>query len=162
MKGNHMKLREVAEVIKGVHLFEGSKKEKCKKYKELSMVSLESIAFLDERKVIEVEVAHKVSSKQLTKAGDVIVSLYYPMIACYVEQGQEGYVVPHYMAIIRMKNPKKMDSRFIVHFINSARGRRALAKTSEKLFSTRLTSLPLAILNEVELLAETNNLMERL
>ena len=162
MKGNRMKLREVAEVIKGVHLFEGSKKEKCKKYKELSMVSLESIAFLDERKVIEVEVAHKVSSKQLTKAGDVIVSLYYPMIACYVEQGQEGYVVPHYMAIIRMKNPKKMDSRFIVHFINSARGRRALAKTSEKLFSTRLTSLPLAILNEVELLAETNNLMERL
>jgi hypothetical protein len=162
MKGNPMKLREVAEVIKGVYLFEGSKKEKCKKYKELSMVSLESIAFLDERKVIEVKVAHNVSSKQLTKAGDVIVSLYYPMIACYVEEGQEGYVVPHYMAIIRMKNPKKMDSRFIVHFINSTRGRRALAKISEKLFSSRPTSLPLAILNEVELLAETNNLMERL
>ena len=157
-----MKLREVAEVIKGVHLFEGSKKEKCKTYKELSMVSLESIAFLDERKVIEVKVAHNVSAKQLTKAGDVIVSLYYPMIACYVEQGQEGYVVPHYMAIVRMKNPKKMDSRFIVHFINSSRGRRALAKASEKLFSSRPTSLPLATLNEVELLAETNNLMDRL
>jgi len=157
-----MRLREIAEVIKGVHLFEGSKKEKLKTYKELSMISLESIAFLDERKVIEVDVAHKVPSKQLTKAGDVIVSLYYPMIACYVEKGQEGYVVPHYMAIIRMKNHKKIDSRFVVHFINSTRGRRALAKTSEKLFSSRPTSLPLATLNEVELLADTNNLMERL
>jgi len=157
-----MRLREIAEVIKGVHLLEGSAKDKLKTYKELSMLSLESISFLDERKVLTVDVAHKVSSKQLTKAGDVIVSLYSPMIACYVEKGQEGYVVPHYMVIIRMKNHKKVDSRFIVHFINSTRGRRALAKTSEKLFSSRPTSLPLAILNEVELLADTNNLMERL
>jgi len=157
-----MRLRSIADVIKGVHLFEGSKKEKLKRYKELSMLSLEPISFLDERKVLKVDVAHKVSSKQLTKVGDVIVSLYYPMIACYVEKGQEGYVVPHYMAIVRMKNHKKVDSRFVVHFINSTRGRRALAKTSEKLFSSRPTSLPLATLNEVELLADTNNLMERL
>ena len=157
-----MKLREIAEVIKGVHLFEGTKKEKVKTYKELSMLSLESIAFLDERKIIKVDVAHKVSAKQLTKAGDVIVSLYSPMIACYVEKGQEGYVVPHYMSIVRVKNYKKIDSRFIVHFINSTRGRKALAKTSENFFSSRPTSLPLAVLNEVELLADTNNLMERL
>ena len=155
-----MKLREIAEVIKGVHLLEGGAKDKVKTYKELSILSLESIAFLDVRKVLTVDVSHKVSSKQLTKAGDVIVSLYSPMIACYVEQGQEGYVVPHYMSIVRMKNYKKLDSRFIVHFINSTRGRRALAKTSENFFSSRPTSLSLAMLNEVELLAGTNNLME--
>ena len=157
-----MKLREIAEVIKGVHLLEGEKKEKVKKYKELSMLSLESIAFLDLRKVISVNVAHKVSAKQLTKAGDVVVSLYSPMIACYVEKGQEGYVVPHFMSIIRVKKYMKMDSRFIVHFINSTRGRKALAKTSECFSSSRPTSLPIVILNEVELLAGTNNLMERL
>ena len=157
-----MKLREIAEVIKGVHLLEGTKKEKVKTYKELSMLSLESIAFLDERKMISVDVAHKVSPKQLTKAGDIIVSLYSPMIACYVEKGQEGYVVPHYMSIVRVKKYMKMDSRFIVHFINSARGRRALARTSESFSSSRPTSLPIAMLNEVELLAGTNNLMERL
>jgi hypothetical protein len=157
-----MKLREIAEVIKGVHLLEGTKKEKVKTYKELSMLSLESIAFLDERKILTVDVAHKVSPKQLTKAGDVIVSLYSPMIACYVEKGQEGYVVPHYMSIIRVKNYKKIDSRFIVHFINSTRGRRALVKTSENFFSSRPTSLPLAMLNEVELLTGANSLMEML
>ena len=154
-----MKLREIAEVIKGVHLLEGAKKVKT--YKELSMLSLEPISFLDERKMIKVNVTDKVSSKQLTRAGDVVVSLYSPMIACYVEKGQEGYVVPHYMAIIRMKNFKKMDSRFIVHFINSVRGRRALAKTSESFSSSRPTSLPIVMLNEVELLANSNNLMER-
>jgi len=156
-----MKLREIAEVIKGIHLLEGTKKEKVKTYKELSMLSLESIAFLDERKMISVDVAHKVSPKQLTKAGDIVVSLYSPMIACYVEKGQEGYVVPHYMSIIRVKKYMKMDSRFIVHFINSARGRRALAKTSKCYSSSRPTSLPIAMLNEVELLAGTNNIMER-
>jgi hypothetical protein len=157
-----MKLQEIAEVIKGVHLLEGTVKEKVKLYKELSMLSLEPISFLDERKVITVNVAHKVDSKQLTKAGDVIVSLYSPMIACYVEKGQEGYVVPHYMTIIRIKNYMKIDSRFIVHFINSARGRRALAKTSENFSSSRPTSLPIAMLNRVELLAGANNVMERL
>ncbi len=156
-----MKLHEIADVIKGIHLLEGSAKEKVKTYKELSMLSLEPISFLDERKIIKVNVSHKVSSKQLTRAGDVIVSLYSPMIACYVEKGQEGYVVPHYMSIVRVKNSRKMDSRFIVHFINSARGRRALAKTSEYFASSRPTSLPIAILNEVELLKDTNNLIER-
>lgn len=155
-----MKLREVAEVIKGVHLIEGSKKNKLKTYKELSMLSLESIAFLDERKMISVNVDYKVSSKQLTKAGDVVVSLYSPMIACYVEKGQEGYVVPHYMSIVRVKKYTKIDSRFIVHFINSARGRRALMRTAESISASGPTSLPIAVLNEVELLAGANNLME--
>jgi len=156
-----MKLREVAEVIKGAYLVEGKANKRIKTYKELSMVSLEPVAFLDERKVISVNVDKEVTSKQLTRAGDVVVSLYSPMIACYVEKGQEGYVVPHYMAIVRMKSYVKIDSRFIVHFINSARGRRALAKTSETFSNSKPTSLPLVLLNEVELLAESNNIMER-
>ncbi|CAA6824757.1 MAG: Unknown protein [uncultured Sulfurovum sp.] len=155
-----MKLQEIANVIKGTYLVEGHSKASLTEYKELSMLSLEPVAFLDERKMIKVNVGEKVSPKQLTRAGDIVVSLYSPMIACYVEKGQEGYVVPHYMSIIRMKNNLKMDSRFIVHFINSARGRRALSKMSESYSSSRPTSLSLLVLNEVELLADTNNLME--
>ncbi len=155
-----MKLKEIAEVVKGIRLLED--KTKNKDYKELSMLSLEPIAFLDERKSLTVKVSNKISFKQLTKAGDVVVSLYSPMIACYVEKGQEGYVVPHYMAIIRMKNPKKIDSRFIVHFINSSRGRRALFETSDSFYSSRPTSLPLLALNEVELLtASSSSIMEK-
>ena len=157
-----MKLREVAEVIKGAYLIEGKANKKSKTYNELTMVSLEPIAFLDERKTIIINIEKELSPRQLTKAGDVVVSLYSPMIACYVEKGQEGYVVPHYMAIVRVKSFVKIDSRFIVHFINSARGRRALAKTSESFSNSRPTSLPIVLLNEVELLAGTNNIMERL
>ena len=156
-----MKLQEVAEVIKGAYLLEGKADENKIEYKELSMISLEPISFLDERKLITVNSYMEVSSKQLTKAGDIIVSLYFPMIACYVEEGQEGYVVPHYMAIVRMKPYVKIDSRFIVHFINSARGRRALQKVSKGLTLSRPTSLPLVALREVELLAETDRVMDR-
>ena len=156
-----MKLREIAEVIKGIYLLEG-KSKKAKVYKELSMLSLEPISFLDERKMLEVKSSKDISSKYLTRAGDIVVSLYSPMIACYVEKGQEDYVVPHYMAIIRMKSYVKLDNRFIVHFINSTRGRRVLMKTSELLSQSKPTSLPLLMLNEVELLAESNKLIDRL
>jgi len=156
-----MKLREVAEVIKGAYLLEGNADKKKKIYKELTMVSIEPISFIDERKLIDVKTAQRVTNKQKTRAGDVIVSLYSPMIACYVEKGQEGYVVPHYMAIVRMKPYVKIDSRSIVHFINSSRGRRALVQSSKVLSYSRPTSLPIATLNEVELLTETDRVVER-
>jgi hypothetical protein len=154
-----MKLREVSEIIKGVHLVEESKRNNPKSYRELTMVSLEPISFLDERKLIEIETTNRVSQKQLTRAGDIVVSLYSPMIACYVEKGQEGYVVPHYMAIIRMKPYVKIDSRFIVQFINSTRGRRALAKRPDAFSHSRPTTLPLASLMQVDLLKESNRLI---
>jgi len=156
-----MKLREVAEVIKGAYLLEGNADKKKKIYKELTMVSIEPISFIDERKLIDVKTAQRVTNKQKTRAGDVIVSLYSPMIACYVEKGQEGYVVPHYMAIVRMKPYVKIDSRSIVHFINSSRGRRALVQSSKVLSYSRPTSLPISTLNEVELLTETDRVVER-
>ena len=49
-----MKLREVAEVIKGAYLLEGKANENKRQYQELSMISLEPISFLDERKIITV------------------------------------------------------------------------------------------------------------
>ena len=157
-----MKLKDIAEVVKGVHLIEGKRSEKVKVYKELSMVSLEPISFIDERKLIKIQSNKIVSPKNLTKAGDVIVSLYHPMIACYVEKGQEGYAVPHYMAVVRMKSRSKVDSRFVVQFINSARGRRALAKPSIVFKQSRPTSLPVTLLSEVELLKEVNSLLDKL
>ena len=157
-----MKLREVAEVIKGAYLLEGKANKKIKIYEELTMVSLEPVAFLDERKVISVNMDKHVSSKLLTRAGDVVVSLYSPMIACYVEKGQEGYVVPHYMAIVRRKPYVKLDSRFIVQFINSTRGRRSLAEKAREFDFVNPTSLPLATLSNVELLSDVNRLVERL
>lgn len=156
-----MKLKEVAEIIRGAYLVEGKAKSKKKTCKELTMVSLEPISFLDERKFLEVKCSNEASAKQLTKAGDVIVSLYHPMIACYVEKGQEGYVVPHYMAIVRRKPYVKLDSRFIVQFINSTRGRRALAEKAREFDYANPTSLPLATLSNVELLTDVNRLIER-
>jgi len=156
-----MKLKEIAEVIRGAYLVEGKAKSKKKACRELTMVSLEPISFLDERKLLEVNCANEASSKQLTRAGDVIVSLYHPMIACYVEKGQEGYVVPHYMVIIRTRPYVQVDSRFIVQFINSTRGRRALAEKAKEFDCANPASLPLATLSNVELLANVNRLIER-
>ncbi len=155
-----MKIKEVAEIIRGAYLIEGKAKSSKKACKELTMLSLEPISFLDERKFLKIKCENEASPKQLTKAGDVVVSLYHPMIACYVEKGQEGYVVPHYMVIVRRKPYVKLDSRFIVQFINSTRGRRALAEKSKEFDFATPSSLPLSTLSNVELLQDINRLVE--
>jgi hypothetical protein len=66
------------------------------------------------------------------------------------------------MALIRMKRESKIDSRFIVQFINSSRGRRALSKRTRTFSQSRPTSLPLKVLEEVELFKEVNSLITRL
>ncbi|SFV64862.1 hypothetical protein MNB_SV-12-139 [hydrothermal vent metagenome] len=154
-----MKLKEIADIIKGAHLTEGQNKNSECKQKELTMVSLEPISFIDERKVIEVKNC-KCESNQLTQVGDVVVSLYYPMIACYVDEGQDGFVVPHYMAIVRVKPDLDFDSRFIVQFINSVRGRRALGREITDSYGVVPTSLPLNYLNNVDIRERENVLLE--
>jgi len=156
-----MKLKEVATIIKGTYLKEKENDmENHTIYRELTMLSLEPISFIDERKLLTVDSNKKVSSENLTKAGDVIVSLYFPMIACFVEEGQEGLVIPHYMASIRVKKGVKLDSRFIVQFINSTRGRKAICQEVSSLYSIRPTSLPLTYLNNVDILDKENVLLE--
>jgi hypothetical protein len=154
-----MKLKEIADIIKGAYLIEGQNKNSKCKQKELTMVSLEPISFIDERKLIEVNDC-KCESNQLTQVGDVVVSLYYPMIACYVEEGQDGFVIPHYMAVVRLKSNVELDTRFIVQFINSVRGRKALGREITKSYSVVPTSLPLKYLNNVDIRDNENALLE--
>lgn len=156
-----MKLQEISDISKGIFLKEGQGEEQFL-YQELSMLSLEPISFIDERKLIEVNSSKILSSQYLTQQGDVIVSLYYPMIACYVEKGQEGFVIPHYMAVIRLKSYVNIDSRFIVQFINSSRGREALAREISKNYGIQPTTLPLHYLNNVDLLEKENSLLSSL
>ncbi len=156
-----MKLKEIADIIKGTHLKEREDNNSSHHiYKELTMLALEPISFIDERKLIEVDSNKVVSPRNLTQEGDVIVSLYFPMMACYVEEGQSGLVVPHYMAVVRMKPNVKIDSRFIVQFINSNRGRKAICEKVSKLYTIKPTSLPLKYLNNVDIREKENTLLE--
>jgi len=156
-----MKLQEIATISKGIHLREEPGKDYFH-YSELTMSSLEPISFLDDRKLIDVSSSKPVSPQYLTQQGDVLVSLYYPMIACYVEKAQEGYVIPHYMAVIRLKPYVNIDSRFVVQFINSNRGREALGREISKNYGIHPTTLPLHYLNNVNLLEKENLLLSSL
>jgi len=158
-----MKLKEIADIIKGTHLKEREDKNRYHHiYKELTMLSLEPVSFIDKRKLIEVDSNKKVLPKNLTQEGDVIVSLYFPMIACFVEEGQSGLVIPHYMATIRIKPNVEIDSRFIVQFINSTRGRKAVYEKVSSLYTIKPTSLPLSYLNNVDIRYSENTLLESL
>ena len=76
------------------------------------------------------------------------------------EEGQSGLVIPHYMAAIRMKPNVEIDSRFIVQFINSTRGRKAICEKVSRLYTIRPTSLPLTYLNNVDIRDRENTILE--
>jgi hypothetical protein len=154
-----MKLQEIADTIKGAY-----RKEELgvESYKELTMKSLEPISFIDDRNLTTISPKGGIPFEELTQEGDIVVSLYFPMIACYVEEEQAGYAIPHYMAIIRLRPYINMDSRFIAQFINSSRGREALGKEVTSLYSIQPTTLPLTYLNNVDILSKENELLSHL
>ena len=153
-----MKLQEIADTIKGAY-----RKEELgvnvKRYEELTMKSLEPISFIDDRNLTKISSIEDIPFEDLTQEGDIVVSLYFPMIACYVEEEQAGYAIPHYMAIIRLRPYINMDSRFIAQFINSSRGREALGKEVTSLYSIQPTTLPLTYLNNVDILRKENEIL---
>ena len=154
-----MKLQEIADTIKGAYRKE---EQGAEKYKELTMKSLEPISFIDDRNLTTISPEGGIPFEELTQEGDIVVSLYFPMIACYVEEEQAGYAIPHYMAIIRLRPYINMDSRFIAQFVNSSRGREALGKEVTSLYSIQPTTLPLTYLNNVDILSKENELLSSL
>ena len=156
-----MKLQEIADTIKGTYRKEDLN-ENAQTYKELTMKSLEPISFIDDRNLTTISPVGGIPFEELTQEGDIIVSLYFPMIACYVEPEQAGYAIPHYMAIIRLRPYINMDSRFIAQFINSSRGREALGKEVTSLYTIQPNTLPLTYLNNVDILRKQNEILSSL
>jgi hypothetical protein len=156
-----MKLQEIADIIKGAY----HKEElgvNVETYQELTMKSLEPISFIDDRNLITISPCGGIPFEDLTQEGDIVVSLHFPIIACYVEAEQAGYALPHYMAIIRLRPYINMDSRFIAQFINSSRGRESLGKEVSSLYTIQPTTLPLTYLNNVDILKKENELLTSL
>jgi len=156
-----MKLQEIADTIKGSYRKDDLAKS-VQRYQELTMKSLEPISFIDDRNLTSISPLGGIPFEELTQEGDIIVSLHFPMIACYVEPEQAGYALPHYMAIIRLRPYINMDSRFIAQFINSQRGREELGKEVTARYKIKPTSLPLSYLNNVDILRKENELISLL
>jgi len=156
-----MKLQEIADTIKGAY-----RKEELgvnvERYKELTMKSLEPISFIDDRNLVTISPAGGIPFEELTQEGDIVVSLYFPMIACYVEAEQAGYAIPHYMAIIRLRPYINMDSRFIAQFVNSSRGREILGKGVTSRYSIQPITVPLTYLNNIDIIKKENELLSSL
>ncbi|MCK5854307.1 MAG: hypothetical protein KAG56_03740 [Sulfurovaceae bacterium] len=156
-----MKLQEIADTIKGAYRKEDLS-ESVQTYQELTMKSLEPISFIDDRNLTTISPVEVIPFEELTQEGDIIVSLHFPMIACYVEEEQIGYAIPHYMAIIRLRPYINMDSRFIAQFINSSRGREVLGREVTSLYEIQPTTLPLTYLNNVDILRKQNEILSSL
>ncbi len=70
-----------------------------------------------------VKLKKSVDAERITKKGDVVLKLSTPYDAAYIEEDDEGLVVPSFCCIIRIGKEAKINPEFLVAYLNTSYAR---------------------------------------
>ncbi|AHM55764.1 hypothetical protein EAL2_c04620 [Peptoclostridium acidaminophilum DSM 3953] len=73
-----------------------------------------------------VKLKKSVDAERITKKGDVVLKLSTPYDAAYIEEDDEGLVVPSFCCIIRIGKEAKINPEFLVAYLNTSYARELL------------------------------------
>mgnify|MGYP001288851424 FL=1 len=73
-----------------------------------------------------VKLKKSVDAERITKKGDVVLKLSTPYDAAYIEEDDEGLVVPSFCCIIRIGKEAKINPEFLVTYLNTSYARELL------------------------------------
>lgn len=73
-----------------------------------------------------VKLKKSVDAERITKKGDVVLKLSTPYDAAYIEEYDEGLVVPSFCCIIRIGKEAKINPEFLVAYLNTSYARELL------------------------------------
>lgn len=73
-----------------------------------------------------VKLKKSVDAERITKKGDVVLKLSTPYDAAYIEEDDEGLVVPSFCCIIRIGKEAKINPEFLVAYFNTSYARELL------------------------------------
>ncbi|GAB6170848.1 hypothetical protein JCM15765_03260 [Paradesulfitobacterium aromaticivorans] len=73
-----------------------------------------------------VKLKKSVDGDRITKKGDVVLKLSTPYDAAYIEEDDEGLIVPSFCCIIRIGKDAKVDPEFLVSYLNTSYARELL------------------------------------
>lgn len=112
-------------------------------YKLLTLKSICNSNIIDEKYIEDFKSNKKIDEKFLTKKGDLVIKLSYPINLIYIKEEYENLLIPLHFAIIRC-NSKKIASKFLYTFLKNY-------DYSTLLLTGRITFLKTSSLNDIEI-----------
>ena len=139
-----MKLKDIANINIGLTYSRNRLESKFQYlYKLLTLKSICNNNIIDEKYIEDFKSSKKINEKFLTKRGDLVIKLNYPVNLIYIKEEYENLLIPLYFAIIRC-NSKKINNKFLYTFLKNY-------NYSSLLLTGRITFLKTSSLNEIKI-----------
>lgn len=116
-------------------------------YKVLTLKCVNDIGEIDKENVEDFISKQQVEDSYLTQKGDIIIRLTEPYSTIYIDEINQGLLIPSNFGIIRAKD-NAYHMEFIKYYLNSAKGKREIKKSAA---GSTLASISIANLKELEI-----------
>ena len=117
-----MNLKEVASVRTGLVLSrkKASLYDEIKKtYKKMTLKAFSNSISLIHEHLDQFVANEEIDKGYISRVGDIIIRLRYPIRAVYIDTSTEGMIVPSLMCIVRVINNISLNKEFLAYFLNS-------------------------------------------
>jgi len=139
-----MKLGDIANISTGLTYSRNRCESESKYlYKLLTLKSMCDNNIIDDRYIENFYFNKEIDKKFLTKEGDIVIKLNYPINLLYIEKEYKNLLIPLHFAIIRC-NSQKINSRFLYAFLKNH-------NYSSSLLTGRITFLKTSDLNDIKI-----------
>lgn len=97
-----------------------TKEEKCILYKQIPLKAINPRGYIENDKLEKFRSETEISSKYITKKGDLVIRLTEPYTAVAINEETEGLVVNSYCAVLR-KNNENIMAEYVALYLNSGK-----------------------------------------
>lgn len=161
MKGEKMKLKDVAELGVGLVVRRKEAQNKSdivRSYKLLTLKSFKQAGIIDLAEIDTFNSTEILDEKYLTEIGDVVVRLSEPNNAVAITKATKGMLVPSNFVIIRLTN-KEILAGYLSIYLNSDSAKKFYAK---RIVGTTIKIMQTSILKEIEIIVKPIKLQKKI
>lgn len=149
-----MKLKDIANINPG--LVTTRKKasinyEIKQKYKLLTLNTIDEYGTIDREKLSDFQSIEQLNDQYFTQEGDVLVRLNEPFTSIYIDDKDEGILIPSYFVKIKINN-KKFKPGYIAWYLNSQKVKREFLKSQS---GTLVPSINQKVIRELDVPVKT-------
>lgn len=115
-----MKLKDISEILVG-QIMTRVTDESGDDGRKVTALTPKAIndGHIEKEYLKEILVTKLLDADKYTKKGDVIIKLSTPYDAAYIDEENEGYVIPSFLAAIRITDTTKIDGKYLTALINT-------------------------------------------
>lgn len=156
-----MKLKDISKITPGLVTTrkKASIKYEVKEiYKLLTLNAVDDFGYIDKNELIEFKSIEKLGSQYFTQKKDILVRLNEPFTSIYIDEKNEGILIPSYFVKVRITN-KKFNPGYIAWYLNSNKVKRDFLRSQS---GTLIPSINQKVIKELDIPIKTMNEQEEI